>query len=267
MTVKNRGKAWAAGLFAGALIGGGIAMVTPAGAAVQGAAAAIDWKQVWKSEIKPRADKRYYTKKKSNQRYYTKTQTVALLGPYVDTPELVGALAGYYTKAQSDANYYTKTQSDTNYYSKAQADAKYAPTPTLIRGTVMMMATAAGANGAAGDNISYGITLTAAPTVHYIPVGGVPPAGCSGTALAPNAVAGHLCVFGGAEINAVPGNIGIFTIFGGGGSNTNGAVILARSTAAGEMIVTGSWALRPAAIAPPAKGSASAGSARGNFGR
>jgi hypothetical protein len=120
MSVTKRGKAWAVGLFAGALIGGGIALVTPAGAAVQGAAAAIDWKQVWKSEIKPRADKRYYSKKKSNQRYYTKTEVATLLGPYVDTPELVAALAGYYTKAQTDAAL-------ANYYTKTQIDAKLAP--------------------------------------------------------------------------------------------------------------------------------------------
>ncbi len=129
MTATRRGKAWAVGLFAGALIGGGIALVTPAGAAVQGAAAAIDWKQVWKQEIKPRADKRYYTKKKANARYYTKFDANTL---FETKAAHDASLANYYTKAQHDAsltNYYTKAQSDTNYYTKAQSDPQVRPTP------------------------------------------------------------------------------------------------------------------------------------------
>jgi hypothetical protein len=252
-----------AGLAVGALIGAGLATVTPAGAVVKEAAAAINWKVIWQTEIKPRADKRYFTKKKANARFYTKLQANGL---FETKAAHDASLANYYTKAQSDANYYTKAQSDANYYTKAQSDAKYAPYPTLIRGTVMLTATAAAANGAAGESISYGVTLTAAPTVHYIPVGGVPPAECSGNAQAPNALAGHLCVFGGAEINAVPGAIGIFNITGGGGSNTMGAVMVARSTGAGEMIVAGSWALRPAAIAPPALQGAAGNTTKGTFG-
>ena len=237
---KFRSRKAMAGLIAAAVVlGGGVAAVTPAGAEVADAAA-TNWKKIWKKNLKPLADKRYYTKKQSNAKYSTKTETSTLLG-------------NYYTKAQSDASYYTKAQSDANYYKKAdvytktESDAKYAPYPTLMRGTVMMAATAAAAGGAAGAEISYGVTLAAAPTVHYIPVGGVPPAGCSGNAQAPNAQSGHLCVFAGAEINT--GSVGIFTITGGGGSNTMGAVLVARSAGAGEMIAAGSWAFRPGTLA------------------
>ncbi len=249
MSVTKRGKAWGAGLLAGALIGGGIALVTPAGAAVQGAAAAIDWKQVWKSEIKPRADKRYYTKKKSNQRYYTKTQVATLLGPYVDTPELVGALAGYYTKAQSDANYYTKTQSDANYYTKAQGDAKYAPYPKLIRG-VYVIDVPSGGN--LSVPISFGETLSAAPIGHYIPLAGAVPAGCLGTVSAPDALPGHLCVFEGGKLNVT--SVLFATPANGIGTSAFGAALIGSiTTPANPAYIQGSWAVRPVTVTTPAK--------------
>ena len=45
--------------------------VTPAGAEVS-QAVATNWKKIWKKNLKPLADKRYYTKKKSNARYQPK---------------------------------------------------------------------------------------------------------------------------------------------------------------------------------------------------
>jgi hypothetical protein len=122
MQFKLGGRSALAGIAVGALIGAGLATVTPAGAVVKSAAAAIDWKQVWQTEIKPRADKRYYTKKKSNARYYAKWDANAL---FETKAAHDASLANYYTKAQSDANYYTKAQSDANYYTKAQADNRY----------------------------------------------------------------------------------------------------------------------------------------------
>ena len=160
---------------------------------MQGAAAAIDWKQVWKTEIKPRADKRYYTKKKSNQRYYTKSQVTSLLTPYVDTTELVGALAGYYTKAQSDANYYTKTQSDTNYYTKAQGDAKYAPIPRLIRGAYMVLSVSP--RGPPQGPSATPTALSAPPTVTSSRPERPPDVACPGTTAVPTATAGNLCIY------------------------------------------------------------------------
>lgn len=285
MAPKLRGKMLAAGLLAGALMGGGLAVTTPAGAAVKEAAsAAINWKTIWKTEIKPRADKRYYTKKASNARYYTQAQVNAallgyetkaahdasLLGYYTKAQSdalLAAGLGNYYTKAQSDTNYYSKAQSDTNYYSKAASDAKYAPLPGLIRGVTMQATRAAGAGSEVGDAISFGVTLSAAPTVHYIPAGALPPAGCSGTAASPNAQAGHLCVFEVFSSNNT-GNV-IVTPAGAGGATAMGAVLFASSAAAGQVVITTTWAVRPIALAPPSAaiaGTLTSGGS-GSFGR
>lgn len=86
--------------------------VTPAGAEVS-SALATNWKKIWKKELKPLADKRYYTKKKSNARYQPK-------GDY--------ALNGSsYTKAET----YSKTET----YSKAEVDAKLAPLVNSVAAT------------------------------------------------------------------------------------------------------------------------------------
>jgi hypothetical protein len=76
----------------GVLVGGGLMAVTPAGAEVS-SAVATNWKKIWKKNLQPQADKRYYTKKKSNKRY--------------------AAAGSGYTKAET--------------YSKAEIDAKLAP--------------------------------------------------------------------------------------------------------------------------------------------
>jgi hypothetical protein len=82
----------------GVLVGGGLMAVTPAGAEVS-SAVATNWKKIWKKNLKPLADKRYYSKKQSNARYQPK-------GSY----ETAGS---GYTKAET--------------YSKAEIDAKLAP--------------------------------------------------------------------------------------------------------------------------------------------
>ena len=78
--------------------------VTPAGAQVS-SAVATNWKKIWKKNLKPLADKRYYTKAQSNARYQPK-------GSY----EPAGS---GYTKAET----YSKAES----YSKGEVDAKLAP--------------------------------------------------------------------------------------------------------------------------------------------
>jgi hypothetical protein len=45
------------------------------------------------------------------------------------------------------------------------------------------------------EGISFNFTLSAAPTVHYILNGTTPPASCPGSATAPAAAAGHLCIY------------------------------------------------------------------------
>lgn len=80
--------------------------VTPAGAQVS-SAVATNWKKVWKKNLKPLADKRYYTKAQSNARYQPK---------------------GSYEPAGSG---YTKAET----YTKAEIDAKVAPLVNSVAAT------------------------------------------------------------------------------------------------------------------------------------
>ena len=137
----------AASILAGAVLGGGLAALTPAGAAVGSFAADVNWKQAWQDHIRPRTDNRYYTKTKSDKRYYTKSKS---------DKNLANGLAGYYTKADSDA--------------------KYAPLPGVIRGISMQAVTAAAGGNVAGADISFGFTLSAPPTLPLHPHRGTSPA-------------------------------------------------------------------------------------------
>lgn len=223
----------------GVLVGGGLMAVTPAGAEVS-SALATNWKKIWKKEIRPQADKRYYTKKKSDKRYYTKSDSDAKYQPKGNY-----ALNGSsYTKAESDAKYAGAGSS----YTKAESDAKYAPTTSVVRGTTIQAVTAAAAGANAGDDISFGVTLSAAPTAHYIPFGAAVPAGCSGTPALPNASPGNLCVFEVAAVNK--GTNAVLTPTGAAGATQTGAVLFGTSAAAGQFVVTTSWAVRPLALAP-----------------
>ena len=85
---------------AGVLIGGGVTMVSPAGAEVS-QFAATNWNKIWKKKLQKRADKRYYTKAASDAKYSTKTETRSLLGNYYTKAQADAALGGYYTKAQT----------------------------------------------------------------------------------------------------------------------------------------------------------------------
>src|SRR6476646_5017472 len=96
----------------GVLVGGGLMAVTPAGAEVSNAVA-TNWKKIWKKNLKPLADKRYYTKAQGDTKYATKAESAA-------------AAAAAQAGATSAANSATDGKLG-NYYTKAQGDAKYAP--------------------------------------------------------------------------------------------------------------------------------------------
>lgn len=219
--------------------------VTPAGAEVSNAVA-TNWKKIWKKNLRPLADKRYYTKAKSNARYQPK-------GSY----ETAGS---GYSKAESDAKYYSKTET----YTKAETDAKYQTKTQLIRGSYMTGGTTTAAGEFLQESISYGVTLSAAPTVHFIAMGAAVPAGCSGTAAAPDALPGHLCVFESANLNH--GAVGIYQITGGAGSSTMGAILTGSNAAAGQAYSAGSWAVRPIAVVANGR-TAPSPSGSGTFGR
>jgi hypothetical protein len=100
----------------GVLVGGGLMAVTPAGAEVSNAVA-TNWKKIWKKNLKPLADKRYYTKAQSDTKYSTKAEAAAA------SAATDSKLGGYYKKTESDAKYAAAGSS----YSKAEIDAKFAP--------------------------------------------------------------------------------------------------------------------------------------------
>lgn len=137
---------------------------------------ATNWKKIWKKNLKPLADRRYYTKSKSDAKYATKAESAA------------SAAA-----AQAAANSATDTKLG-NYYTKSDADARFRRT-ALLHGVTIQDLNATAAEQSAGAAIPFGVTLSAAPTVHYIPLLTANPAGCSGSAAAPNPSPGHLCVW------------------------------------------------------------------------
>lgn len=208
-------------LLVGVLVGGGLMAVTPAGAQVS-SAVATNWKKIWKKNLKPLADKRYYTKAQSDAKYQPK-------GSY----EIAGS---GYTKAESDGRYRRSTE--------------------LVRGNVMIVFSATAGGQVGGSEISFDSTFSAAPAIHVIPVGGVPPAGCSGTATAPNADPGHLCIFGSLLSNAGAPNTCKVSTSACFGTDTDpwGASIFISSTAAGTAQYFATWAARPAAVTPTAIG-------------
>jgi hypothetical protein len=119
---------------------------------------------------------------------------------------------------------------------------------TLPSGKTLRGAFAIRGNGPPGqefqDAISFGFTLASAPTPHFIKFGDPVPPECPGRAAAPEAQAGHLCIYEAVapdnttdrgEFDAVSGNDNTATTFG--------AVVFARVTAAGDMRIRGSWAV------------------------
>ncbi len=203
--------------------------VTPAGAEVS-SAVATNWKKIWKKNLKPLAAKNFYTKKQSKSRFAGRAESAA-------------AAAAAQSAATSAANSATDSKLG-NFYTKAQGDAKYAPTPSVIRGTYDILGYSSAADQELADNIPFGWTLPSAPTPHYINEGAAVPAGCSGSAAAPNADPGHLCIFEAQNnlanlrrVISATGNYGQTSPFGVG--------VTVTTTAAGNVYVYGSWAVRP----------------------
>ena len=72
------------------------------------------------------------------------------------------------------------------------------PSGKTVRGAYSAFGDTLAADGLssfASDSISFGIVLPAAPTAHLVRVGGPADPACSGTAAAPQAAPGHLCIY------------------------------------------------------------------------
>lgn len=152
-------------------------------------------------------------------------------------------------KPRADARYYTKAQSNARYYTKAQANARFlpggnAPSGTTIRGVYRVASNAVGAASNLGSSaITFGFTLSSAPTPHFIAQGTSPPAECPGSAATPQAAAGHLCVYEGTDVNAM-GQVIVNPITNGGPeASPYGAAVHAQPEGDGIWVTGGTWAV------------------------
>lgn len=113
------------------------------------------------------------------------------------------------------------------------------PAGKTFRGTYGLAAEgpAASPGALAMTGISYGFQFASAPTIHVISAGDTVPAGCTGTATAPGAASGHVCVFEASSTNKAAGYPTAVT------NTRQGAVIyLFASTSASFAYSYGSWA-------------------------
>lgn len=102
-------------------------------------------------------------------------------------------------------------------------------------------------NTFAGNSISFQKALASAPSVEVVRLG-TSGTNCTGTAAAPTAPAGYLCVYESTTSNIQVGDsgIGIYNFTGTGGNrqaNKEGAVIYAYRDLAAAFYAWGSWAV------------------------
>ena len=117
------------------------------------------------------------------------------------------------------------------------------PAGVTLRGIVALGGQAAATGAIIRQPISFGFTLAAEPIGHYIAVGDVLPAGCTGTAEAPGAASGHLCIFEAGSIGSPTAGPGNPVTSVPNTTSTFGASVSATSTAAGSFGIRGSWAV------------------------
>jgi len=121
------------------------------------------------------------------------------------------------------------------------------PAGKTVRGTYGMAGFKASASdpGRGVDSISFTFRFSAPPVSHVITLGGTPPPECPGTAAVPEALAGHLCVYEGAQLNS--GSLAVFTPETAGGAARTGAILRIFGTVDGaDFFSVGSWAAKSA---------------------
>ena len=121
------------------------------------------------------------------------------------------------------------------------------PSGKTLTGAYAVVFQAAAGNAFEADAYSYAFPLATAPTVHYIPMGGTPPAQCPGTVAAPAAAPGNLCVFEDDGFNLAALGVGFriidTTTNTSGASGKMGFEIQLGSAAAGLTESVGTWAV------------------------
>lgn len=119
------------------------------------------------------------------------------------------------------------------------------PRPVTLRGTYGGRDYATGASASFTQvlaTISYGRTLAAAPTAHFVANSGVAPPQCPGTAVLPQAAPGTLCVYESSQTNRqLP--VLFEPNFMGVGAGRFGALVLVPNTGVGVFGSSGTWAV------------------------
>ncbi|MGH2878777.1 MAG: collagen-like triple helix repeat-containing protein [Solirubrobacteraceae bacterium] len=130
---------------------------------------------------------------------------------------------------------------------------KTLPSGETEQGTWMINFNASEEHIQAADPISFNIPLAKPVAVHYLAEGAVSTSECPGTAEAPSATKGNLCVYTLQSNNAEEAVLfGILPSYflnpESSGKNTEsgkaGSVVLLRSEAAGEVHALGTWAVK-----------------------
>jgi hypothetical protein len=118
------------------------------------------------------------------------------------------------------------------------------PSGRTLTGAFANIGQAAAGGARIGSAISFSIPLASAPIAHFLRVGGPAVAQCPGTAAAPTAAAGHLCIYEGQAVN-VSNQSFEDPVTAATGSTTRafGIDVVGLSTAAGAYMSAGSWAV------------------------
>jgi hypothetical protein len=111
------------------------------------------------------------------------------------------------------------------------------PRGKTIRGSYVIVDTAAAVGNQDQTPISYGFRLASAPARHYIQLGTTPPAECPGSGSNPRARPGHLCLY--ETFNSNTSSRGVQAV----SDPRSGAEVTATSAAAGIYFIFGSWAV------------------------
>jgi hypothetical protein len=97
-----------------------------------------------------------------------------------------------------------------------------------------------GTPGYASTAVNFALPLSVTPTAHFIKAGETPPSQCPGTAEAPAATPGNLCVFATNVDNAYLHN---GSVYPGVQAHTSGFTLVGLTAAKGAIDIEGSWAV------------------------
>ncbi len=109
------------------------------------------------------------------------------------------------------------------------------PSGTTLRGTFGEADVAQSTAYAQYVAISFGYSVSPAPTAHYVEAGAPTPAGCTGNAANPGAEPGHLCIFEKGSFNLTFRNTFEVT--------STGALVVLGAAAANTYYAYGTWAV------------------------